>query len=304
MSATNPRFAPLAARDDFRKVFALATQTSLALLTIVVVSRRLAGTFSAPLAPAVPCFVATLATVLSLAALGLWRQATPSASMKTWVLGTAMGLAVLAPLALGAALWITPSAFVGGYLAALGMASLLVAAAIEDSAAGFVLTNHVRRVFERKTQQVPESVAAETTILTSVVAPEPIETPVVEVSESEELVEPGEEIETSDDSIVQWMTRRRLADGGEVIEGAVRIDLEPSETVGVAHLTFSPPLPCDPQADCHLLSDFDGRVRVTAARSYGLRIEARHAGESKLAATLTVAFSAQAQPAATRAAAA
>jgi len=69
-------------------------------------------------------------------------------------------------------------------------------------------------------------------------------------------------------------------------------------------VSFSPPLPCDPQADCHLLSDFDGRVRVTAARSYGLRIEARQAGETKLAATLTVAFSAQAQPAATRAAAA
>lgn len=113
-----------------------------------------------------------------------------------------------------------------------------------------------------------------------------------------------EEGEAPDDSIVQWMTRRRLADGGEVIEGAVRIDLDPSETVGVAHLTFSPPLPCDPQADCHLLSEFDGRVRVTAARAYGLRIEARQTGETKRAVALTVAFSAQARPVAASAAAA
>jgi hypothetical protein len=306
MSATNPRLARLPARDDFRKVFALATQTSLALLTVVVVSRRLAGVFYAPLGSAVPCFVATFAAVLSLAALALWRQATPSASTKTWILGTAMALAVLTPLALGAALWITPSVFVGGYLAALAMASLLVAAAIEDAAAGFTLTDRVRRAwFEREPESTPASIAQEPTICPSVVtAAEPIERPVVEAPASAELAEPSEEDETADDSIVQWMTRRRLADGGEVIEGAVRIDLDPSETVGVAHLSFSPPLPCDPEADCHLLSDFDGRVRVTAARSYGLRIEARQAGESKLAATLTVAFSAQARPAATRAAAA
>jgi hypothetical protein len=119
--------------------------------------------------------------------------------------------------------------------------------------------------------------------------------------ESESLVDDENE---ADESIVQWMTRRRLADGGEVIEGAVRIELDPAEKVGVAHLAFSPPLACDPRAECHLLSDFDGRVRITAAKSYGLRIEARQSGQLSLAATINVAFSAQAPPAATHAAAA
>jgi hypothetical protein len=108
----------------------------------------------------------------------------------------------------------------------------------------------------------------------------------------------------SDDSIVQWMTRRRLADGGEVIEGAVRIELDAAEKIGVAHLAFVPPLSRDPQAKCHLLCDFDGRVRITVAKSYGLRIEARQSGELSLATTINVAFSAEVPPAATRAAAA
>jgi hypothetical protein len=84
----------------------------------------------------------------------------------------------------------------------------------------------------------------------------------------------------------------------------VRIDLDPAEKVGVAHLAFSPPLACDPRAECHLLSDFDGRVRVTAAKSYGLRIEARLSGQLSLATTINVAFSAQSPPAASHAAAA
>jgi hypothetical protein len=80
--------------------------------------------------------------------------------------------------------------------------------------------------------------------------------------------------------------------------------LDEAEKVGVAHLSFSPPLSCDPRAECHLLTEFDGRVRITAARSYGLRIEARQSGEPALSTTIRVAFTAEAPPAATRAAAA
>jgi hypothetical protein len=131
----------------------------------------------------------------------------------------------------------------------------------------------------------------------------PGEMPIVDFTadlEAEEL--PHEECE-SDDSIVQWMTRRRLADGGEVVEGAVKIELREAENVGVAHLSFMPPLACDPHAECHLLSEFDGRVRITTAKSYGLRIEARQSGEPTLSATINVAFSAQTPPAARAAAA-
>jgi hypothetical protein len=190
---------------------------------------------------------------------------------------------VLVPLALGAALWITPSAFVAGYLGALGMASLLGAVAIDDGAEGFVIINRAQSLLFQA-QAASEWVAL------------PTETSSQPTTDEEEV--------DSDDSIVQRMTRRRVADGGEVIEGEVRIDLDPRQVIGVAHLSFSPPLSCDPRAECHLLCDFDGRVRITVAKAYGLRIEARQSGEPTLATSITVGFAAEAPPAASRAAAA
>jgi hypothetical protein len=333
MSATNRATQRLRAPDDFRKVFALTTQTTIALVTVVVVSRRLSGSFSGPVAPAVPCLAATLAALLSLAALALWRQAAPARFRQAWIPLAALALAVLAPVALGAALWLTPSAFVGGYLAALALVCLIGAVAIEDSAGGFALTEQARTALFARSPAEPErpvGMSCETGRLVAVpvldaapatasVSAGGIEADIEAGSEpghesaeclvdesftdeeSESLVDEESE---ADESIVQWMTRRRLADGGEVIEGAVRIELDPAEKVGVAHLAFSPPLACDPRAECHLLSDFDGRVRVTAAKSYGLRIEARLTGQSSLAAMINVAFSAQSPPAATHAAAA
>jgi hypothetical protein len=333
MSTTNRRLRQLRAPDDFRKVFALTTETAIALVTVVVVSRRLSGSFSGPVAPAVPCLVAALAALLSLAALALWRQAAPARFRQAWIPLAALALAVLAPLALGAALWLTPSAFVGGYLAALALVSLVGAVAIEDSAGGFVLTDELRSALFARAPAEPDRLVNTTRDPERLVAAPLLEAPPATVSVPAADIEPGiepdielghesaeclvddsfadEESETlideereADESIVQWMTRRRLADGGEVIEGAVRIELDPAEKVGVAHLAFSPPLACDPRAECHLLSDFEGRVRITAAKSYGLRIEARQSGQSSLAATINVAFSAQAPPAATHAAAA
>ena len=329
MSTTNRRLQQLRAPDDFRKVFALTTETAIALVTVVVVSRRLSGSFSGPVAPAVPCLVATLASLLSLAALALWRQAAPARFRQAWIPLAALALAVLAPLALGAALWLTPSAFVGGYLAALALVSLVGAVAIEDSAGGFVLTDELRSALFARAPAEPERLVNTTRDTERQVAAPLLDAPSAMASVPAADVEPDielghesaeslvddsfadEESETltdeereADESIVQWMTRRRLADGGEVIEGAVRIELGPAEKVGVAHLAFSPPLACDPRAECHLLSDFEGRVRITAAKSYGLRIEARQSGQSSLSATINVAFSAQAPPAATHAAAA
>jgi hypothetical protein len=334
MSTTNRRLQQLRAPDDFRKVFALTTETAIALVTVVVVSRRLSGSFRGPVAPAVPCLVATLTALLSLAALALWRQAAPARFRQAWIPLAALALAVLAPVALGAALWLTPSAFVGGYLAALALVSLVGAVAIEDSAGGFVLTDELRSALFARVPAEPDRFVNTTRDPERLVAAPLLEAPPATASvpaadiepaidpdielghesaeclvddsfadeESESLID--DEEHEADESIVQWMTRRRLADGGEVIEGAVRIELDPAEKVGVAHLAFSPPLACDPRAECHLLSDFDGRVRITAAKSYGLRIEARQSGQLSLAATINVAFSAQAPPAATHAAAA
>jgi hypothetical protein len=308
MSAINRRVERLRQPDDFRKVFALATQTAVALITVVVVSRRMSGAFRGPVDPAVPCLVATLATALSLAALALWRQAVATASNKTWVLWTALLVAVLLPVALGAALWITPSTFVAGYLAALATASLICTIAIEDAATDLQLTNRIRAALFQRESLSPAAVdVASTTapipqIEVAMTLPEP--PPVIDPEDKEESHIVRDEESEADESIVQWMTRRRLADGGELVEGAVQIELNSTDKVGVAHLAFSPPLSCEPRAECHLLSNFDGRVRITTAKSYGLRIEARQSGEPTIATTINVAFTAEAPPAASHAAAA
>jgi len=320
MSAVNRRTERLRQSDEFRKVFAVATETAITLLTVVVVSRRLSGAFQQPIPAAVPCFVATLSALLSLAALALRTTAGPRiASSRKRIFSAA--LAVLPPVALGAGLWVSPSAFVGGYLVALTMACVLSAVAIDDRAEGSPFANSLRsNLFQQpatvgRTGGSPASVHSrgveEQLCWTSrdlTELPEvpfhPEETPAVDPSAEDGSLETPDEDSESDDSIVQWMTRRRLPDGGEMIEGAVRIDLDPAEKIGVAHLSFSPPLGCDPKAECHLLCDFDGRVRITAAKSYGLRIEARQSGEATFGTTIKIAFSAEAPPAASRAAAA
>jgi len=313
MSTGNARAKQLQQPDDFRKVFALATESSLLLVTAVVISRRLEGAFAGPATPAVPCAVATFAAALSLAALALWRTASASTGSPRNLLVVGL-LTVVPPVGLGAALWIGPSAFVGGYLATLAAACAMGAVAIEDHASGFLLTTRLRSsLFQSEARLLPrpevvmvtpadrssEANAAEA-VAPVVVARDASST---ESFSDESLQETDCETQT-DPSLVQWMTRRRLPNGGEMVEGAVRIELGESDKVGVAHLVFSPPLPHDPEAECHLISDFDGRVRITIAKAYGLRIEARLSGEPVACSTLHVAFSAVAQSAANRAAAA
>jgi hypothetical protein len=315
MSTGNARAKQLRQPDDFRKVFALATESALLLITAVVISRRLGGTFAGPAAPAVPCTVATFAGALSLAALGLWRTASASTGSPKNLIIVGL-LTVVPPVALGAALWIGPSAFVGGYLVALAAACALGAVAIEDHASDSLLTDGLRSaLFQREapSQPKPQAVAVKPPTDTSIAAPVTDsvasaviakETPDADLTADDELEEMAEDEAQTDPSLVQSMTRRRLSDGGEMVEGSVRIELGASDKVGVAHLAFSPPLPHDPEAECHLISDFDGRVRITTSKAYGLRIEARLSGEPTAAAVIDVAFSAVAQSVANRAAAA
>jgi hypothetical protein len=315
MSTGNARAKQLRQPDDFRKVFALATESALLLITAVVISRRLAGSFAGPATAAVPCTVATFAAALSLAALGLWRAASGSTGSPKILIVVGL-LTVVPPVALGAALWIAPSAFVGGYLVALAAACALAAIAIEDHASGSLLTTGLRAaLFQReapsqsKRQAVAVTPATATSIAASVtdsVASALIaeEMPDADLTSGDDLEETTEDEAQTDSSLVQSMTRRRLPDGGEMVEGAVRIELGASDKVGVAHLAFSPPLPHDPEAECHLISDFAGRVRITTSKAYGLRIEARLSGDPTTAAVIHVAFSAVAQSAANRAAAA
>jgi hypothetical protein len=103
-----------------------------------------------------------------------------------------------------------------------------------------------------------------------------------------------EEAGEGDPSVLQWMTRRQLPAGGEAVEGSIRIQFESGERSAVAHISFIPPLPDRPRAECQVLVDFEGRVRIGVAQAYGLRIEARRSESGLKAASIDVGFSAQA----------
>jgi hypothetical protein len=104
-----------------------------------------------------------------------------------------------------------------------------------------------------------------------------------------------EEAGEGDPSVLQWMTRRQLSTGGEAVEGSIRIHFEPGERSAVAHVSFIPPLPDRPRAECQVLFDFEGRVRIGVAQAYGLRIEARRSDSGLKKTSIDVGFSAQAR---------
>ncbi len=68
---------------------------------------------------------------------------------------------------------------------------------------------------------------------------------------------------------------RRSRRGDAVgLEGTLAVTVPAGEQVHAVHVPLWPPLPSDPVVQCEL-TDLEGRVRVTLAKSYGLRLEIR-----------------------------
>ena len=61
---------------------------------------------------------------------------------------------------------------------------------------------------------------------------------------------------------------------GVQLSGRLSFELPAGETLRTLHVPLWPPLEFDPQVTCSL-DEIDGRVRVTLAKRYGLRIEVR-----------------------------
>jgi hypothetical protein len=258
--------------------FALGVWTAITLVATVLVWRRTSGAFAVPTNAWVPCLSATVAAMLCLAAhAALHLHSRPVMPRRKHIFAAAASL--LLPATIGWVLWTSSSALVGGYLAMLELICTLALILIRD----------LYRTVER------QAGAAETAGTM-----QPSEGPLVpraradseEPLSADEISERSAAARLEDPSILQWMTRRQLDDGGEVIEGSLRLDFPIGQKLAVAHVPFIPPLPTRPQARCHVLSDFDGRASVAAAFSYGIRIEARRNAADE-PATLEITFTAQ-----------
>ncbi len=274
MSASVSGRLPPRSRDDFRVVFAMTVWSAITLIAAVLISRRVGGAFRADMGAVAPCLAATAAVLFSLVANALWCAANSTASGRNQIVASAVTL--IPPLALAAALWTSPSAFIGGYLAALFVLSALATIVIRDlspSAAGRTrrFRTDMRKepvpspITDQRAGYPPRGDAAGASCPLDG-APEASDSLAVDERIDEEAGE-------GDPSILQWMTRRQLADGAEAVEGSVRIHFGPGERSAVAHVSFIPPLSDRPRAECQVLADFDGRVRIGVAQAYGLRIE-------------------------------
>jgi hypothetical protein len=97
------------------------------------------------------------------------------------------------------------------------------------------------------------------------------------------LGEDGEDVEEFEDEeeevlpagIVQQITRSRLPDGGDAIEGLLRCTFDSRETMQVVHVAFCPPLSNKPEFEVNQLSGPEADIRATQVEVFGARLEVR-----------------------------
>jgi hypothetical protein len=224
----------------------------------------------------------------------LWSTADLSASVRKQAFAAAF--TVLLPLILADVLWTSPSPFVGGYLAALFILTGLATLCMRD----FVPT--VIEGFEPNadSSSAPMETAAAKVLSETAASLDAAHSDDVALSFEDAIDE--EPCEDVDLTLSQSIVRREPVEGAEIIEGSVRIHFGPGERTAVAHVSFVPPLADRPRAECQVLTDFDGRVRIGLSQAYGLRIEARRAEPAGAATDVVVAFSAEVRAAQSEAA--
>ena len=209
-------------------------------------------------------------------------------------------MTLIPPLVVALALWAGGSPFVGGFLAALFAFALLAtlasrgllhAAAVASQSVSPELKAEPRPVRleahsieadeDNRRSDAPKLGAARNG---PTPATQPVESPLL-------IDEPIDEEDCErDPAIVQSTIRRQESDGSEVVEGAVRISFGAPDRTAVAHVSFIPPLSRRPRAECQVLVDFEGRVRVALSQAYGLRIEARRPESCSGTTSIDVAF--------------
>ncbi|MBC7820967.1 MAG: hypothetical protein IAG10_29125 [Planctomycetaceae bacterium] len=79
--------------------------------------------------------------------------------------------------------------------------------------------------------------------------------------------------ERSDESTTQWMTRQSLPDGVDQIEGAIRVSFAAGQRAASVHVPFSPPFAAVPQVECEAIGDDPARWKVSVVYAYGMRVE-------------------------------
>ena len=135
-----------------------------------------------------------------------------------------------------------------------GNAAALIAFWAFISGEEFWAWSHVRRVGVHRTKSRPSTM------------------PRVDRSASDnELSEDQEPVEPAAD-VVQQLTLRTTAEGGQELSGWLRMNLSAGQRTGTLHVAFCPPFDRPPVVQAEAVAGTDCRIKVTEAQTYGARL--------------------------------
>jgi hypothetical protein len=236
--------------------------SSLLVVTVLLLSRRVAGGIS-DIVSAWPCvLVSSLMTLLSGCGWLSFQEQRPTslrgeaiAAVIAWLPTWLSGLALLpadSPIARG---WL------------VGIASL--------SAAGIAMSltssTRQREVLLDNPSLARRAGGAEPVVES--VAPTPMpERPNVGVRATVAVFDPVAD-DRNDDATTQWMTRQSLPNGTDQIEGSIRVSFAAGQKLASVHVPFSPPFAAIPKVDCELDGTDPARWKLSVVYAYGMRIE-------------------------------
>ena len=244
--------------------------SSLIVVTVLLLSRRVAGGIDG-IASAWPCvLVSSLATLLSGFGWASFQRRAAERLLRTERIAAVVSW--LPTWLSGVALLPSDSALARGWL--FGIAAL--------SAAGLALSVSTSPTRERGVVGEAPSLArrasesdrlAETADRTPTSDPPDVGVRATSVAPSDLSVFDPVAEERSDDSTTQWMTRQSLPDGAEQVEGSIRVFFAPGQRAASVHVPFSPPFAAVPQVECETVGDDPARWKLSVVYAYGMRVD-------------------------------
>lgn len=242
--------------------------SSLIVVTVLLLSRRVAGGIDGD-ASAWPCvLVSALVTLLS--GFGWLAFQQGSAVRSSRAKQIAAFIAWFPTWLSGIALLPTDSPFARGWL--LGIAAL--------SAVGLTLTPlNPKRERGQMASQVPTLAGLENELGRSVSSED--RTPTSDrpdegaraSSEFADLSVFDPAAERSNEATTQWMTRQSLPDGVDQIEGAIRVPFAAGHRAVSVHVPFSPPFAAVPEVECETVGEEPARWKLSVVYAYGMRVD-------------------------------
>ncbi len=255
---------------ELARAMAAALMALLLLAAAVLCWRRLAGTLSNPLEPAVLVFIAAAAAATAATTRLIWRRQSGQqrSGPPGWVLIAAPLAAVVA---LGSAVSL-PDTSPGGLVL-----MWLILAGEECWALG---TAWRHRRFTRRRPSEPGR---------GDVRSDPPQTPATPA------VQPQLDGPPSAD-VTQHLVRSHTAEGGEILAGWLRVPMAAGQRSASVHVAFCPDFATTPRMTVDQVGGPPARIKTVQLLTLGARLDVKLAAPSQAAASVLLQFLAEAAP--------